>query len=438
MLNRNNTNFKDKVVATRGIYLEDNHDLNLPGMPLELKLILHCLRASADQDVGDQIDSLSRRTIDWDNFIKLVDRHRVVSQAYKSLNQFAANYVPEPVHTRLRKRFHRNTQRVLIKTAELIRIVRRFEQSGSPILPLKGPVLALQLYGDLGLRHVGDLDIMVPPESVKEAENLLRQEGYRRTNPEFDLSPRQHAAYVRNYHHFGYHCEDRGILVELHWRFGTDHSLLPLKFREIWRARQTVRLGGTGVAALSLEHTILFLCTHGAFHNWFRLFWLNDMVRVLKEDQTIDWSALMMHAEQLGTRRMVAEGVVLANLLLGSPLPGQVLEYAEKDKGVYGLVKIAYHLIKYPGGASYRPFTPAFIRTVLSEFKLRKGLKFKLGCLLRQIGPAAGDWESISLPDALSPLYYFLRPFMWFFRWHVRGIKVYREGPMGREKNDTT
>jgi hypothetical protein len=381
---------------------------------------------------------LSRRTTDWDTFIKLADRHRVVSQAYKSLNQFAANNVPEPVLTRLRERFHRNTQGVLVKAAELVRIVRRFEQRGIPVLPVKGPILALQLYGDLGLRHVGDLDIMVPPECVKEAENLLRQEGYRRTHPGFDLSPRQHAAYVRNYHNFGHHCQDRRIQVELHWRFASDRSLLPLKFHEFWGDRQTVRLGGTGVAALSLEHTILFLCTHGAIHNWFRLFWLNDVARVLREDQTIDWSALMMHAEQLGTRRMVAEGVVLANLLLGSPLPGQVLEYAEKDKGVYGLVRIAYHLIKHPGGASYRPFTPAYIRTKLSGFKLRKGLQFKLGRFLRQIGPVRGDWESISLPDSLFPLYYFLRPLMWFFRWYVRGIKVYREGPMGQAKNDTT
>jgi len=407
-------------------------------MPLELKLILRCLRPSADQDVRAQIASLSRRTTDWDTFIKLVDRHRVVSQAYQSLNQFAANNVPQPVLTSLRNRFHRNAQQVLIKTSELVRIVKRFEKKRIPVLPLKGPVLALQLYGDLGLRHVGDLDIMVPPECVKEAENLLRQEGYRRIHPGIDLSPRQHAAYVRSCHHFGYHCQGRRIRVELHWRFGSDPSLLPLKFHEFWRDRQTVRLGGIGVATLSLEHTILFLCTHGAIHNWFRLFWLNDVARVLREDQTIDWGALMMHAEQLGTRRMVAEGVVLATLLLGSPLPGQVLEYAEKDKGVYGLVRIAYHLIMYPGGASYRPFTPAYIRTKLSGFKLRKGLQFKLGCFLRQIGPAGGDWESISLPDALFPLYYFLRPFMWFFRWYVRGIKVYRKGPMGQAKNDTT
>ena len=198
-------------------------------MPLELRLLLSCLRASVGQKEGDQISELCRRAIDWDIFIRLVDRHRVVSQAYKSLNQFAANYVPEPVLTRLRERFHRNTQGVLAKTAELVRIVKRFEKKGIPVLPFKGPVLALQAYGNLGSRHVGDLDMMVPPESVKNAEDILGQQGYKRIHPEFDLTQKQHAAYLGLTHHFAYFCQERGIKVELHWRFGSIRYLFPLR-----------------------------------------------------------------------------------------------------------------------------------------------------------------------------------------------------------------
>ena len=37
------------------------------------------------------------------------------------------------------------------------------------------------------------------------------------------------------------------------------------------------------MAALSLEHTILLLSTHGAMHAWFRLFWLNDVAQLMKK-----------------------------------------------------------------------------------------------------------------------------------------------------------
>ena len=153
--------------------MKDNHNLNILRMPLELRLLLYCLRASADQDVGDQIDSLSRKAIDWDVFVRLIDRHRVVSQAYKSLKQFAANNVPEPVLIRLRERARRNAQRVLAKTTELVNILKGFNQRGISALSFKGPVLSLLTYGDLGSRHVGDLDIMIPVGSIGKADNLL-------------------------------------------------------------------------------------------------------------------------------------------------------------------------------------------------------------------------------------------------------------------------
>jgi len=314
--------------------LENNHDLNLSNIPLELKLILSCLRASTGQEEGDRIHLLSRRAIDWDNFVKLVDRHRVPSPVYQNLNRFAGNSIPEPTLTSLRNRAHRNAQRVLAKTTELVRIVQRFGENDINVLPLKGPVLALQLYDDLGSRHVGDLDIMVPPERALEAQGLLLQEGYRRTHPDFELTRRQDLAYIRNNQHFGYFCKDRRIRVELHWRFGSNRYLFPLRFNDLWRDRQTVRLGGTDMATFSLEHTILFLCTHGAVHAWFRLFWLNDVARLVIQNDSIDWNVLMRHAGQLGISRMVAEGAILANLLLGSPLPGSVRIYAEQDRAV--------------------------------------------------------------------------------------------------------
>lgn len=410
--------------------LENKHSLNFSNMPVELRLILCCLRVSADQDAGKQIEALSRRVMDWDAFIGLVNRHRVPSLVYNNLKRFTGNSIPEIVRTRLKNCFHRNAQQVLAKTAELMRIVKKFNQNNIPVLPLKGPVLALQVFGDVGLRHVGDLDIMVPAECVKKAENLMLQEGYRRTYPGFDLTPRQHSYYTLHSKHSEFYNQDRRISVELHWRLCSNPYLFPLQFDAIWKDRQTVRLAGADVAALSLEHTILFLCVHGATHAWFKLFWLNDIARLLQKYQTIDWSKLMVHAARLGVRRMVAEGVILANLLLDSPLPGQVRVYAEKDKAVYSLARMALYLIRHPGGPSYRPFTPAFFYSKLYQSMLRGNQQYKLSFFLAQIGADCDDWERVPLPDTLFPFYYLVRPLFWFFSRYVPKIKVERR--MGR------
>ena len=405
--------------------MEDNHYLNLPSIPLELRLILSCLRASAGQKEGDQISELYRRAIDWDIFIRLVDRHRVPSPVYQNLNRFEGNSIPELALTRLKNRSHRNAQRVLAKTAELVRIVKRFEKNHIRILPIKGPVVALQAYGNLGSRHVGDLDIMVPPESVKKAEDVLLQQGYKRIHPDFDLTEKQHSAYLGLHHHFGYFCQERGINVELHWRFGSIRYLFPLKFDDFWRDRKTVKLGGADVATLSLEHTILLLCTHGAIHAWSRLFWLNDIACLMKKHGAIDWHSLMMHAARLGIGRMVAEGIILSNLLLDTPLPDPMRTFSEKDKGVERLVRSAIYLITHHKPEFYSPGTSAYWCSKYNLFGLRSDPRYKLGFCLLHMGASSGDWNRFPLPDALFPVYYLIRPYFWLFRWYIRGTEIY-------------
>ena len=293
-----------------------SHKLNPASTSLELELILSCLRSFNGEECGDHITALCRKGIDWQIFTDLVDRHRLVSPVHQSLKPFVEDIVPESVRTALNIRFARNVKQVLMKAAEFVRIVKRFDDNGIRALPLKGPVVALQAYGDLGSRHVGDLDIMVPPERVLEAHRILLQEGYQRTHPGFELTPRQDRVYIRFNHHFGYFNPEKGIRVELHWRFGLNRYLFPIPFNALWKDRQTTQLGGADIATLSLEHTIFLLCTHGGLHAWFRLFWLNDVAHLLMKHEHIAWEALMRNAIQLGIERMLAEGMVLAHRLL--------------------------------------------------------------------------------------------------------------------------
>ncbi|MEK7856765.1 MAG: nucleotidyltransferase family protein, partial [Acidobacteriota bacterium] len=50
--------------------------------------------------------------------------------------------------------------------------------STSQILPFKGPLLALQAYGDISMRRFGDLDVLVKPKHFKAAVDLLSANGF--------------------------------------------------------------------------------------------------------------------------------------------------------------------------------------------------------------------------------------------------------------------
>jgi len=400
-------------------------------MPLGIQLILSCLQ----QDDGEQIVLLCQKTTDWDALIKLINRHRVLSQTYKSLNQFAANDILEPVLSHLRKRFNRNTKQVLLKTGELVLLLKQFQKNHIHILPLKGPVLALQIYGDLGSRHVGDLDLLVSPENIKKAEDILCHRGYKRIDPDFQLTRKQHSVYVRNNHHFEYFCQERKVKIELHWRSDPNPYLFPLSFDEMWNDRQTIKVGGANVAALSLEHTLFFLCVHGAGHEWFRLFWLNDVAQLMIKNDSLDWDIILKRSEELGISRMVAEAIVLVSSLFGTPLPKQVFLYAQKHKAVYQLAKNALYLINHPEGPFHKPFTKPYFYSKLHKWRLRSNFRYKLAFCVYLLNAGYDDWDRVPLPDALFPLYYLLRPVTWFSRWYVRGKLAYKEKPMDRKKN---
>jgi len=415
----------------------DERIMDRPKMPSELRLLISCLRAALGRVEDAGVSALCRRPVDWDSFIKLVNRHRVISPVYLGLKQFAGDRIPEAVLGDLESRYRWNAQQVLAKSAELVRIVNRFGEKGIEALPFKGPVLALKAYGDLGSRHVGDLDIMVAPEQALEAEGVLLKEGYRRTHPAFELTPKQKLAYIRSIHHFGYLSQERRIKVELHWRFGSIRHLFPLRFHDFWKDRQTIKLGGADLAALSLDHTILLLCTHGAIHAWSRLFWLNDVACLMKKHGTIDWHRLTVHASRLGIGRMVAEGIILSNLFLAAPLPDPIRAFSEKDKGVERLVKTSLYLITHNKPRFYRPSTPAYWHSKFNLFMLRSDQKYKLGFCFHHMGASYGDWSRFPLPDAIFPIYYLIRPYSWLFRWYIRGTEIYLKKTGGRTNGAT-
>jgi hypothetical protein len=90
---------------------------------------------------------------------------------------------------------------------------------------------------------------------------------------------------------------------------------------------------------LSAGDLIHFLCLHGAKHAWGRLNWLADLVWFGHRYPNFDWTGLLEHAAQSGTRRMTLVGLALARELWDMPLPSAVLQQLETDPRVQELAR---------------------------------------------------------------------------------------------------
>ena len=387
-----------------------------------MRLLLVCSRVSLCEEDYERVGMLASGPIDWETFITLVDRHRVIPKVYRNLKGLKGNGVPEQIRRSLQNRFEGNIRRSLALTAELVRLVKLLKRNGIPVLPLKGPVLALQVYGDLCMRHAGDLDLLVAPEHIRQAQQLIRQEGYRSMRPDFSLSPRQQKVYTRQQKDFVYYRDDRQIIVELHWRWNSNPYLFPLDMDYVWEHGQTIAIAGTQLATLAIEDLLLYLCTHGSIHGWFRLFWLCDVAELLRMNKSLDWAQMMESASELNGQRPLAQALVLSNLLLESPLPNLFQSYLERDRVLQSLINMALRIMTKPTKPSDRPFTFIYILRKLHYFRLNRDFRYKLLVFQRQIGTIPYDWRTVPLPDFLFPLYYVLRPFIWFWRVYIKGI----------------
>ena len=96
---------------------------------------------------------------------------------YQTLSE-RPGLAPAAVFEQLRTRYQLNARKNLKFTAELFRILDCLEANSIPAIPLKGPVLAETVFGDLALRDFSDLDVLVHAHDVLRAKGALQSLDY--------------------------------------------------------------------------------------------------------------------------------------------------------------------------------------------------------------------------------------------------------------------
>ena len=156
-----------------------------------------------------------------------------------------------------------------------------------------------------------------------------------------------------------------------------------------------VRIGGVPVRTLGPDDTLIYLCVHGSVHVWYRLFWLLDVAKLVESGQIRNWDHLADRAARSGTLRPLAQGLVLAHVLLGSRLPDAVLRCSAADRAVMGMVRKAILIMLMPADSPGGPFSlPGNLRR-LHRFAMVRAKRYKLQALLGFLKPVPAG---MSLP----------------------------------------
>ena len=372
----------------------------------EQQLLLLGARVQLGTAHRDRIRDLLALEIDWDGLIQAARHHGVVPLLARNLHEVGRDRCPRHVLDDLQSESRLVLEKSFRLVAELGELLELLRSLGIPAVPFKGPVAAIAYYGDLGLRTFNDLDLLVPEVSAREAWRLLVERGY---EPQFPLEPGWREVHLRTgFEHLFRHRES-GLPVDLHWHLMPPGYSFTPSSEEPWSRRETIRVGGREVETLAPEPMLLFLCLHGAKHDWSSLEWVCDVAELIRARPALDWDVVLDWSSSPGRRRLVDLGLHLAHRLLGASVPLHVLDRSGSDGELPAFLDEA---ARNPTAVGDVPAPTAWKRTVGSLFframeHPRDRLRFLHDTFLL---PTPLEWEMLPLPPSLAPVHYALRP----------------------------
>ena len=287
-------------------------------------------------------------------------------------------------------------------TQELLKLLQLFEAHQIPVLPYKGPALALALYGNLSLRPFCDLDLLIHPQDLVRVKPLLAAQGY----DTLAVDDAQEAANLWSDSERDFVRQDGKVVLDVHWRITPRFFPFELPVEELWQRRQSLSLLGTPVSTLAPEDLLLALCVHGAKECWGKLKWICDVAELIRAYPNLDWDRVLGQAKQLHSQRMLLLGVGLVQELLGVRLPETVLAAIERDGALPALMQqvCSYLFGSQPGQSRQLSLT-------LFRLRVRDRISDQLEYFVwRLFVPNVRDRQLIFLPKPLTFLYYLLRP----------------------------
>lgn len=379
----------------------------------EARLLVQCARGAMDQSQEAWVRHTVQDGIDWRALRDLALRHGLMSLLVRHLTRICPEEIPGPYRDHFQGLAVANHHRNLLITGELCRILDCFAASKIAVIPIKGPLLALSLYGDLALREFGDVDLLVPRDRITKAMEVLDGMGY---HCEPTLKTHHLRAYLKSSCELTFVKPQGRAWVDLHWQVTPRYFGIPLADR-YWDRRMRAGRTPNGVHELCPEETLLLLCVHGTKHRWNRLAWVSDVAELLRTYPALDWDGVLADAASLRCRRMLLLGLALASGVLGAPLPGRLAGQIRGDRVVRRLsAAVRGDLLEEPV-KPVRSLKAALFHLAVRD-RLRDRIRYGLGLAFTT---TPGDWAALPLPAPFSFMQGLLRPVRLAYRLGIVG-----------------
>lgn len=374
--------------------------MNSPtGQSPEFRLLAACAAWPHDGERLDRIRAHAVATLDWPRFELLSRRHRMGALAWSGLSSAAVAPPPETAR-RMAGAAAISAIRSQQWRGATVEACDALAAAGLTALAVKGVSLSKLAFGDIALRHLRDIDILVGESDIDHAVARLAPLGW---TPRLPLPEAvERPDWLRYGKNFDLVRSD-GLILELHWRLTTNPYLLTgLTARSGARA---VDLGdGLSVTTLSDRLLLIYLCVHGGTHGWMRMKWIADVGALLARLDAAGVEALRHTAGTMGARPAVDAAIRLCAHVLTPDAPA-----ARGGATSRALVAVAMQALT-AGGETRELQGQALVmdRIQLSQFRLAQTPRALLFEMNRKFYSGA-DRRALRLSGPLRVVYPLVR-----------------------------
>lgn len=269
--------------------------------------------------IGLPLNEQHLSVVDGKRLLALARWHSVRPHLLSAMQNQAGAWVEE-----LRQECLDITVSNLINTQETIRITRILEENQIAVYSYKGCTWAEWLYGNLGRREFGDIDILVEADKCQAALELVSKAGY---------SPDPYRLYLLNrnlsvkkaFLRTDYHIPmQRKVLkstleftLEIHWKVA--YPRLDFHFpSDEWSAFGAFqKIQNNHLRSFSNEYQfLLLLMHHGGKERWSKLKYLTELKAYLDRYGSVtDWQSVTEMARSKGMLKLFRHSLGLLKSL---------------------------------------------------------------------------------------------------------------------------
>lgn len=346
----------------------------------------------------------------WNRWNQLEELASIDDRSYRLLPLVYKNMLKhglDPHHYgRIRGVYKLTWTRNQLLLRDLATAAQALQRNNIEVMLLKGVALALQVYGDYGVRPMSDVDVLVPNMRRQDAIAAVEHCGWRQRDPGSGHNLYSHATRF---------LSSGGSELHLHWQIPY-LDVVGGQEGNYWENAIGFHLGDIPVKTLSPTDQLIHVCLQG--YHWDShplLTWIADSYHII-ESSDIDWACLVERAVHIDAALPMCQALKYLRNEYRLSIPEAVLErlgsspttltdrwqdwiYESKPLPVFGT--LVREFVRYQRYAKGRYPFPGFVHHLQVRWSVKGLWQVPLEAFLRAIRRLMIAWMK-SRPETVS------------------------------------